>query len=86
MRDHTDNTASGLGAVKMIRPSAARLAGSSSPYGVKHGRSLSPSLDNIAVDGSPRRAAEKASPSQSGFEYGFARTSGRHEEASDLQR
>ncbi|XP_027161069.1 polyadenylation and cleavage factor homolog 4 isoform X2 [Coffea eugenioides] len=86
LRDHTDNTASGLGAVKMIRPSAARLAGSSSPYGVKHGRSLSPSLDNIAVDGSPRRAAEKASPSQSGFEYGFARTSGRHEEASDWQR
>lgn len=86
LRDHTDNTASGLGAVKMILPSAARHARSSSPYGAKHGRSISPSLDDIAVDGSPRRAAEMASPSQSGFEYGFARTSGRHEEASDWKR
>lgn len=83
--DQAGNSASGLGAVKLLPPSAARIA-RSSPYGIKLARSLSPSLDDIPLDGSPRRAAEKASPSHSGFEYGFGRTSGRRQEATNWRR
>ncbi|KAL3519503.1 hypothetical protein ACH5RR_017652 [Cinchona calisaya] len=84
--DHVGNTASGLGAVKLLPPSATRIVRSSSPFAVKHAGSLSPSLNDIMMDGSPRRAAEKGSPSHSGFEYGFGRTSDRQEEAGDWQR
>lgn len=80
---HAGNTASGLGAMNVLS-SAARIVRSSS-YGVKQSRSLSPSPDDIAMDVSPRRAAEKASPSYSGFNYGFSRTSARQEESSNWQ-
>ncbi|KAL3522038.1 hypothetical protein ACH5RR_014872 [Cinchona calisaya] len=74
------------GDMKAILSSDTRIARSSSPYGVKRSRSLSPFLDDIAMDASSSRASEKASPSHSGFDYGVGRISGRHEEASDGPR
>ncbi|KAI5656825.1 hypothetical protein M9H77_25618 [Catharanthus roseus] len=65
---------------------SSRIARSSASYQVKHGRSLSPSVDDFVMDTPPRGAAEKASPSRTGFDHGFSRVSGRHEQANDWQR
>lgn len=60
---------------------SARIARSSAPYQAKHGRSVSPSVDD-----SPGRVAEKASPSHTGLDHGFTRVLGRHEQINDWQR
>lgn len=65
---------------------SARIARSSAPYQAKHGRSVSPSVDDFVVDDSPRRVAEKASPSHTGLDHGFSRVLGRHEQINDWQR
>lgn len=76
----TGHSSFSLGAEKLLPSSAARLAKSSSPFRIEHGRSLSPPVEEYAVsNNSPRRVIERASPSQFGFEYGLARIKGREE-------
>ncbi|KAL7244139.1 hypothetical protein ACSBR1_016385 [Camellia fascicularis] len=83
---HAGHTSFTLGAGKLLPTSAARLAKSSSPFRIEHGRSLSPPGDEFAVDNSPRRVVEQASPSHLGFEYGFARKTAREDVSSDWMR
>ncbi|CAI9087791.1 OLC1v1021965C1 [Oldenlandia corymbosa var. corymbosa] len=75
-----------VGPAKLQPSVASRSVKSSTPYGFKNARSLSPPLDEVSMGASPRRAAKRASPSHSGFNYVYSRASGRHEEPNDLLR
>ncbi|XP_010275999.1 PREDICTED: polyadenylation and cleavage factor homolog 4 isoform X2 [Nelumbo nucifera] len=61
--------ASSVGAAERLLPTKARLARSSSPARIG-ARSLPPTNDGFAINNSPRRVVEGASPSHSGSEYG----------------
>ncbi|XP_059661896.1 polyadenylation and cleavage factor homolog 4 [Cornus florida] len=80
-------TSFALGAEKLPSTSAAsRLARSSSPFRIGHPRTLSTSIEEFAVDSSPRRITERSSVSHSGLENGTGRVTGRDEDMSDWQR
>lgn len=61
-----------LEAEKLL-PSSTMIARSSPPFGSGLPRPSSPSLDGFAMDESPNRVVERASPSHSGFGYDYRR-------------
>ncbi|KAK6932344.1 CID domain, partial [Dillenia turbinata] len=59
---------------RVVRPSSPR---------VRVARSVSPRIDEFALDGSPRRVVERASPSCPPYDYGLGKVAGREEEWGD---
>lgn len=71
---------------KQVLSTASKNARSSSPYRVGPARSLSPTLDEFAVDNSAIGLREGASPSHSALDYGLNRVRGRDDERNEWQR
>nr|GMD57857.1 polyadenylation and cleavage factor homolog 4 isoform X1 [Ipomoea batatas] len=61
---------SDIDAVKLLPTAAARTVRSSSPFGVGRARSLSPPVDDFAVESTPQ-ISERPSPSHSRIDYGL---------------
>nr|GMD21320.1 polyadenylation and cleavage factor homolog 4 isoform X1 [Ipomoea batatas] len=61
---------SDIDAVKLLPTAAASIVRSSSPFGVGRARSLSPPVDDFAVESSPQ-ISERPSPSHSRIDYGL---------------
>ncbi|XP_019195956.1 PREDICTED: polyadenylation and cleavage factor homolog 4-like isoform X2 [Ipomoea nil] len=61
---------SDIDAVKLLPTAAARTVRPSSPFGVGRARSLSPPVDDFAVESSPQ-ISERPSPSHSRIDYGL---------------
>ncbi|CAN4105112.1 unnamed protein product [Withania somnifera] len=80
----TGHTSSDLEAMQVLS-TASKNVRSSSPYRVGPPRSLSPTLDEFAVDNSAIGLREGASPSHSALDYGLSRVRGR-DERSEWQR
>ncbi|KAF3656806.1 putative L-ascorbate oxidase -like protein isoform X1 [Capsicum annuum] len=81
----TGHTSSDLEA-RQVLSTASKNVRSSSPYRVGPPRSLSPTLDEFAVDNSSIGLREGASPSHPALDYGLNRVRGRDDERSEWQR
>lgn len=74
-----------LGSNRLHPSSTARLARSSSPSDVGLDRSLPSAVDEFAAENSPKRFGERASPSNSVFDYRLGGAIGRDEEPNELR-
>lgn len=81
----TGHTSSDLEATQVLSTASKNVI-SSSPYRVGPPRSLSPTLDEFAVDNSAIGLREGASPSHPALDYGRNRVRGRDDERSERQR
>lgn len=81
----TGHTSSDLEAMQVLS-TASKNVKSSSPYRVGPPRSLSPTLNEFAVDNSAIGLREGASPSHPALDYGLNRVRGRDDERSEWQR
>ncbi|XP_068324947.1 polyadenylation and cleavage factor homolog 4-like isoform X3 [Pyrus communis] len=75
-----------LGSNQLHPSSTARLARSSSPSNIGLDRSLPSAVDEYAAEQSPRRFVERASPSNSVFDYRLSGAMGKDEESNEWQR
>ncbi|XP_015162085.1 polyadenylation and cleavage factor homolog 4 isoform X1 [Solanum tuberosum] len=71
---------------KQVLSTSSKNARSSSPYTVGPPRSLSPTLNEFALDNPAIGLRERASPSHTALDYGFSRVRGRDVERSEWQR
>ncbi|XP_059287686.1 polyadenylation and cleavage factor homolog 4 isoform X2 [Lycium ferocissimum] len=83
--NRTGHTSSDLEATQVLS-TASKNVRSSSPYRVGPPRSLSPTLDEFAVDDSAIGLREGASPSHPALDYGLNRVRGRDDDRSEWQR
>ncbi|MCD7458398.1 hypothetical protein HAX54_038086 [Datura stramonium] len=81
----TGHTSSDLEATQVMS-TASKNVRSSSPYRVGPPRSLSPTIDEFAVDNSAIGLRGGASPSHPALDYGLNRVRGRDDERSEWQR
>ncbi|XP_009357416.2 polyadenylation and cleavage factor homolog 4 isoform X1 [Pyrus x bretschneideri] len=75
-----------LGSNQLHPSSTARLARSSSPSNIGLDRSLPSAVDEYAAEQSPRRFVERASPSNSVFDYRLGGAMGKDEESNEWRR
>ncbi|BFG27513.1 hypothetical protein CerSpe_137870 [Prunus speciosa] len=74
-----------LGSNRLHPSSTTRLARSSSPSDIGLDRSLPSAVDEFAAENSPKRFGERASPSNSVFDYRLGGAIGRDEEPNELR-